>query len=288
MDGVRISYTEAGDGPPVLLLHGMVFGGNGFWLDTQAALAPYARTIAPDLPGWGASDKPDVEYTADFYHSFIERFIETLGLGPVVLVGHSMGGLMVTSFAPFHPELVRGVVSVAAPPPWIDLVVPALFRPLLYPAIGEALMLLTSWALHPLLGSRRYYEALFCNRQDIREERLLAVAEAGWLAVTYSSHRQAVLSTFRSNAGYCSAERIADLQRRVPAIAGPVLFVAGRNDPLFAPELITQGASVHPAARVEILPDCGHFPMWEQTERTMGLLIEVIRAAWLPEDLQAA
>lgn len=281
VDGMRIRYSEAGEGPPVLLLHGVVFAGNAFWLDTQAALAPHARTIAPDLPGWGDSDKPEVAYTAEFYHGFLEKFMDALNIDQAVLVGHSMGGLLSTSFALHHPGRLRGLVSVAAPPTWLDIEVPALFKPLLFPALGEGLLFLFPWfrALNP--GRfRAYYESLFYDASIIPPDRLEAVVAEGCLQTTYACHRQAVLSTIRSNAGYCTPERVQAQRELVTGLKCPVLFIGGRHDPLFAPEMLERGAAACPGAVAEILEECGHFPMWEQADRTSAMLTRVVADCW--------
>ncbi len=273
VNGVRITYTEAGEGPPVVMLHGAVFAGNVFWWDTQVALAPHARTIAPDFPGWGESDRPLTAYTVDFYHRFLEDFLAALGLERVTLVTHSMGGLIGSSFALTHPERVAGLVTVGVPPVWVDVSIPELFQPFLRPMIGEAMLLATPWlgVRHPM-GIRRYYEPLFHDVRRIPAERLEEVLRHGCAVAADPYLRQAFLSTLRANQIHFAPGRSVEYRERLAAASFPVLMVAGAQDPLFPLELFHAALEHHPAARLEALDPCGHFPMWEDPERVADLL----------------
>jgi esterase/lipase len=92
INGLRIHYFTAGEaGSPVVLLHGA--GVDSAKLSWELALGPLAqehRVFAPDLPGYGQSDKPDVTYNTDFYLDFLAHFLDALQLPQVALVGLSM------------------------------------------------------------------------------------------------------------------------------------------------------------------------------------------------------
>lgn len=103
----RLSYLENGSGTPVLFLHGL--NGNGSsWVDQLSALAPSMRMWAWDAPGYGESDVAGNSVT-DLARVAID-FLETCGIGPVNLVGHSMGGLVAMKIAIMKPELVQKLV----------------------------------------------------------------------------------------------------------------------------------------------------------------------------------
>ncbi|PZT75853.1 MULTISPECIES: alpha/beta fold hydrolase [unclassified Streptomyces] len=119
-DGVRLAAwefagpPEAGaDGPrapAVLLLHGLM-GRASHWASTAAWLAGRHRTVGLDQRGHGDSGKPaDGPYTRDAYVADAEAVIEQLDLGPVTLVGHSMGALTAWQLAAKRPDLVRALV----------------------------------------------------------------------------------------------------------------------------------------------------------------------------------
>lgn len=95
--------------PSVLLLHGLM-GRAANWAATARWLSLRYRVVAFDQRGHGGSDKPDGPYTRDAYVGDTEVVIESLGLAPVILVGHSMGALTAWQCAARRPDAVRGVV----------------------------------------------------------------------------------------------------------------------------------------------------------------------------------
>ena len=105
---------EAGEGPAVLLLHGL-----GSSLDTwRRNVQPLAdagyRVLAPDLPGYGDSDKPvSLEYDPLAAVDFTRRFLEALSVQKASLVGNSAGGLVAAMFSLEHPERTNRLALVA-------------------------------------------------------------------------------------------------------------------------------------------------------------------------------
>lgn len=274
VNGCRVSYTEAGEGPPVLLLHGAVFGGNVFWWENQAALAGRFRTLAPDLPGWGASEKPRAAYTVDFYHEFITGFLDRLGLERVPLVGHSMGGLLASSYALRHPERVSHLVTVAAPPAWIEFGVPLLFKPFTVPLLGEAVMGALPW-LGPRfpLGVRGFYEGLFHAPRQLDPARMQRALQGCVDATADRAHRAAFLSTMRDNLHLFRPGVVSPFRELRDRATFPIMMMAGREDRLFPLTLLERGAAAMPGTLLEVVGACGHFPQWEQAatvERLVG------------------
>jgi pimeloyl-ACP methyl ester carboxylesterase len=116
VDGLRIHCFVAGThGSPVVLLHG---GGlDSASISWRACIGPLAvqhRVFAPDLPGYGQSDKPEVEYTLDFYVNFLEHLLDALHLQKVSLVGLSLGGGIALSFTLRFPARVEKLVLVGS------------------------------------------------------------------------------------------------------------------------------------------------------------------------------
>src|SRR5436190_16040241 len=95
VDGVRIHYQETGDedAPTVILIHGFI-SSNLIWTNTLRPLANAGfRVIAPDLPGYGYSDKPAAaSYTIDEQARAVKRLMDRLGIGRATIVGASYGG----------------------------------------------------------------------------------------------------------------------------------------------------------------------------------------------------
>jgi pimeloyl-ACP methyl ester carboxylesterase len=109
--GHRMHYLTAGSGPPAVLLHGGASDARD-WEGTMAALAPRHTLYAPDLVGYGRSERRESGYYfADFCQSIL-GFLEALGLEKVALVGHSFGGRVCLDIARHHPEMVSKMVLV--------------------------------------------------------------------------------------------------------------------------------------------------------------------------------
>ena len=110
----RWSYLEAGHGPLIVLLHGFT-GAKENWLPVMRMLARTNRVIAPDLPGWGESERqPSSNYGPTSQVERIAQFLRQLGAKPALVVGHSMGGQFVGLLAARHPELVGPVVLMSS------------------------------------------------------------------------------------------------------------------------------------------------------------------------------
>lgn len=115
IDGLRIRYFSAGEsGSPVILLHG---GGVDSalisWGAAIGGLSAQHRVFAPDLPGYGESDTPDIAYTLDYYVRFLERFMDALNLEKAHLVGLSLGGGIALHFTLRSPTRVEKLVLAA-------------------------------------------------------------------------------------------------------------------------------------------------------------------------------
>lgn len=106
VDGDRIFLRKAGQGPPVLLLHGGASDSSD-WLDTMVPLSASRALYAPDLIGFGSSDRNRDGYHLSHFSDSISRLIEALGLeAPLPIVGHSLGGRIALELALKEPEKV--------------------------------------------------------------------------------------------------------------------------------------------------------------------------------------
>jgi pimeloyl-ACP methyl ester carboxylesterase len=103
LHGHRVSYRLAGQGPVVLLLHGIA-GSSQTWVETMAALADEYTVLAPDLLGHGGSAKPRGDYSLGAYASLVRDLLTSLGLERATVVGHSLGGGVAIQFAYQFPD----------------------------------------------------------------------------------------------------------------------------------------------------------------------------------------
>ena len=108
-NGIRQHYLEAGDGPPVVLLHG--FPETSYaWRYQIPELAKRYHVIAPDLRGYGANDKPSSGYDKRTMAMDVRELMRALNLPKIALVGHDRGARVATRFAKDHPEILDRLV----------------------------------------------------------------------------------------------------------------------------------------------------------------------------------
>ena len=110
--GHKIRYFEEGDSKKsVILLHGL--GGSAErWLKVIPLLSSKYRVIAPDMIGFGHSDKPSVDYTIEFFAKYLSGLINSLGVNKTVLIGSSLGGQIAAEYAS-NSESIEKLVLVA-------------------------------------------------------------------------------------------------------------------------------------------------------------------------------
>jgi pimeloyl-ACP methyl ester carboxylesterase len=112
-NGIRLHAAEAGEGPLVLLLHGFP----QFWWAWRGQLTALAaagfRAVAPDVRGYGASDKPPRGYDLPTLSSDVAALVRALGERDAVVVGHDWGALLAWTVAALHPRSVRRLVVVS-------------------------------------------------------------------------------------------------------------------------------------------------------------------------------
>lgn len=120
LDGVEVRWVAEGDGKTIVFVHGWTCE-MSVWSEQMAAFNQNYRVIRLDLPGHGESGSPEgEEFTMALYADAVEAVRKDAGAGEIVLVGHSMGALVVGQYALRYPEHVAGVVAVDGflqPPP---------------------------------------------------------------------------------------------------------------------------------------------------------------------------
>src|SRR5712671_4985141 len=160
--GKRMAYSELGNGPPVVFLHGNP-ASSYIWRNIIPHVAPQARCIAPDLIGMGDSQKlegtdPD-RYGFSQHRRFVDGLLEKLDVTTdVVFVGHDWGGALAMDWARRHPSAMRGIVyfeTIVRSRSWDEMDQPArsLFERLRSPE-GEALVLKDNIFVEKLFPAR--------------------------------------------------------------------------------------------------------------------------------------
>lgn len=113
--GVKTHYVAAGEGEPVILVHGGGPGaaGSTSWERLMQALAPHFRVYAIDLMGFGDSDKPIVDYSLQTFVEHVAGFIDVLGLKNVRIMGNSQGAFVAIKYAADNPGRVRSAAMIS-------------------------------------------------------------------------------------------------------------------------------------------------------------------------------
>ncbi len=255
-------YEETGGGQPVVLLHGMGCDGR-IWEEVRPELARAYRVFTPDLLGHGRSPKPWRRYRPQLYLDYLVRWLEALDVGPVHVVGHSLGGMLALLLAMERPDLVRSVAGVC-PVRLVDHTPPR-----------EALRAFMRFGLALLFGApspgatrRLLTEGMGMPEGALTPEMVARMRE--------SFHRSA--RAVRSTNGQIRRPE-AVLTGRLHEVKCPVWLLWGKRDPLFpGVEEMARVAERMPEALPEFM-DAGHLPMLEKPEeflrRLMGHLERV-------------
>lgn len=249
LNGTEFAWNESGRGPALVFLHGLPFQ-RGLWDPQLSGLSDRFRAIAPDLRGFGESGIPAGRPSVDAYASDIAALIEHLGTGPVVLVGHSMGGYVALALARLRPELLRGLVFCASRATADAAEAAANRRSVAIRLRTESPEFVADSMLPRMLAS------------DNRDTALLHSARA-------------LMEPLRAD-GIAQAQiALADRPDSTPflsAIACPALVVAGEKDavvPLAESGIFAAGFQ---RGRLEVVEGAGHLLAWEKPAKFNAIL----------------
>lgn len=259
VDGIRLHVAEAGEGPALILLHGLS-ATHANWEHTIPAFAGRWRVVAPDLPGHGSSGKPDAPYTIDFYAGVIRSLGRQLGLSDAVVVGNSLGGQIAIELALSYPAWTRALV-LAAPA--------GAFGPLSLRALGWALGAATRPGVLRLTLPRTLERCFYDRAQPGLDMRRRLLAER--LSAPDYPHFARAVSRSLAGALHGSGQALHRLTQ-------PTLVVWGRDDrvlPFWGSRWLMRAV---PHARFAALDRCGHLPMLEQPAEFNRLTADFLRS----------
>lgn len=253
-----VNVVELGEGPPVVLVHGLS-GCWQNWLETIPALARTRRVIALDLPGFGCSELPAEPITISGYGRLLDELCDALEIDAAAVIGNSMGGFVGAELAIAFPQRVERLVLISAAGISSDAV---RRTPLL--AGGRAFAMITAWT-----ASRQ--EAFAC-RPRLRRLALEFVArhpDQLSAPLAYELMRGSGRPGFMPALAACLDYPLRD---RLPEIACPTLILWGENDHVIPVADAHRFERLIPDTRKVILPDTGHVSMLERPEVVNDLL----------------
>jgi len=263
LHGRHVTYLEAGNGPVLLLIHGMA----GTCENWRAVIEPLARrhtVIALDLPGHGSSAPGGGDYSLGALAAVLRDLLVALGHDRATLVGHSLGGGIAMQFAYQFPEATERLVLVCSGGlgPEVSPVLRAAALP------GADLFIAATAGPGRVAGSAL---ARGLSAVGLRPNADVAEVARGYASLADRDRRAAFLATLRAVVG-TEGQRVHAGDRLYLAEGVPVLIIWGRADHMIP---VSHGEHAHraiPGSRLEIFDEAGHMPQIETPARFVAVL----------------
>jgi pimeloyl-ACP methyl ester carboxylesterase len=257
---VKLFYREAGEGPPLLLIHG--FGASSFtWRKLAPTLAETHRVIAVDLKGFGQSEKPfDERYSVFDQAELLAELIEEKDLRDLTLIGHSFGGGVALALAleeRLNGRIARLVLldSIAYPQN-----IPVFFRMLDVPVVSQLGIRMVPPAVQARLALKiAYFDASKIEPDEVEAYAAPLKTAAGKHAIIHSARQ-------------IMPDGIEELTERYKMIELPTLILWCDHDRIVPLDVGIKLRRTLPNSTLRVVEECGHMPQEEQPESTLLLL----------------
>jgi pimeloyl-ACP methyl ester carboxylesterase len=270
---IRVRVLEVGEGPPLLLLHGVTLLAD-HWAPLLAELAGF-RCIAVDLPGHGRSDPVDFRRLPlrRWYVGMLGALLDRLGLAAAPVVGHSLGGMLGMWLALDAPQRVQALVVIGAP----AVALPGSRADLLLALLATPPLNRLLLGMPAPLPVYRWLLARSVGRHALARSAPELV-EASWRAARLPGVAGSVASFLeRELQGRHPRPGIALSDAELAAIRQPTLVIWGQDDQRFCPLPQARSAIARiPRARLEVVPG-GHQPWLDDRPRCAALLTAFLR-----------
>jgi len=249
---IKTAYLSSGSGLPVIFLHG-AGAGAVTWYPSIGAISEHFHVIAPDIVGYGESDKPEASYDRTYFSKWLKHFMLAVNIPKAHIVGLSQGGAIALQFALDNPEMIDKLVLVDAG---------ALgARPSFASFLG--MLWLNSF---PSSLANRFYSRFILFDPKSRD----------------SNHAHYSVQVIRSKGGK-NAFRLgrgaavsAMSENSLRQIVKDTLIVWGENDQLFPVEYGEAASKIFPYARLFRIHNAGHLPLMDQPEAFNSALLEFL------------
>lgn len=252
-NGMNVYYAKAGDGPPVVLLHGL--GASHLTCQENIeALATHFTVYAMDIPGHGDSVKEGVSYTIYASVSFTFGSLDAMGLSSAALVGNLMGGLIALKSALAEPERITHLVLIDTA--GFGKEIAPFLRLMSLPFVGE---LAEKQAARSTANMLRQ---IFAGKNIATEALIAELVRIRSLP----GARSAVLKTLREGVDVFGMKRKHRLLGRLPDLPMPLMVVWGGRDRFFPVAHAYAAADMVPSTRLLVLPEAGHWPHMQEPD----------------------
>ena len=259
-EGHKVTYIDVGTGKPVVFLHGQASDITNFET-VYPMIGEKYRVLALDYPGFGKSEKHEIEFSEQFLIELIDELYREAGIEQATIVGHSYGGCVAMIYGLARPENVESMVLIS--PAGIQVfseqfkqsfrasfTVDAILNTTVEQAINNYRKMSAEWT--PEL-----------ERYANRRAGLLANGE------DYKGYAHAMVQAMEIMLKTTVRERIGNTKI-------PTLIIWGRRDALVPHFISADAVKYIPHAKLETLEDCGHFPMFECVDQFNQILINYL------------
>ena len=253
----RLHYHVAGDGPPLLLLHGSGPGVSS-WANFRGNLPTFAEhftTYMLDMPGFGKSYSPDVNPMLAAPRAVLD-FLDGLGLGPLPLIGNSMGGAIAARIAADQPERVSRLAAIGG-------VGVGLFSP----SPPEGIKLLVEFVENPTRDRLvKWMESMVYDTAILTDEfvqmRWESANDPRTAADIKKLYNRQMLEGMRAGRAFGAADAVATMTK----IKAPTLVMFGRDDRVTPLDGSLAAMRLIAKCELHVFYDCGHWAMIERKD----------------------
>ncbi len=259
LHGQRVNFNIAGQGPPVVLIHG-VAGRAGQWDQTVELLAQTHTVVAPDLLGHGESAKPRGDYSLGAHASGIRDLLVGLRISRASVVGHSLGGGIAMQFAYQFPECCERLVLVSSGGLGGDV------HPLLRAATLPGAEFVLPVIAHPRVLEVASLVPRALGRMGLRTRPDFTEMARGYQSLSNAEARNAFLHTLRAVIDP-TGQRINASDRLYLASMMPTLIIWGRRDRIIPVEHAQPTLEGMPGSTLKLFDEAGHFPHLDDPQR---------------------